>query len=46
MNEYNKRDTGSQIEQTSSHQWGEERLEGQDEMSMGLRDINLYVLNQ
>ena len=38
MNEYNKRDTDSQIEQTSSHQWGEERLEGQDKMGMGLRD--------
>ena len=31
---------------TSSHQWREERLEGQDKMGMGLRDINLYVLNQ
>ena len=26
------------VEQTSSHQWGEERLEGQDKMGMGLRD--------
>ena len=35
--EYNKKEIGSQIEQTSGYQWGDGRGEGQ-ERAGGLRD--------
>ena len=43
MNDYNKIETDSQIERTTSgHQWGEERGQGQDR-GTGLRGTNYYV---
>lgn len=44
MNEHNKETQDSQNKQVVTS--GEKKVGGQDKMAMGLRDINLYVLNQ